>query len=204
MPHPPRQGANPQRLQHVLDCHNVTIAEWLLLAAMESGCGTYASHLPRWVADSADKQFGVTASEDECRTGLEACLRYGWLRLVRNARDEVDDLLQAEPAVMPVTAEVRGDDEVDFTPRGAALYRTVAAEWLGPDWEDDLLVWKEFYREEHLYCEAEEGLRDIVQEYVERGEVVRASNLVPIGPWCVYWWEQFPSGYRLELNIGDF
>ena len=34
------------------------------------------------------------------------------------------------------------------------------------------------------------------------GDFVRASQVVPIGPWCVYWWERFPSGYRLELKLG--
>ena len=32
---------------------------------------------------------------------------------------------------------------------------------------------------------------------------VRAHRLAPIGPWCGSWWERFPSGYRLELEIGN-
>jgi hypothetical protein len=79
----------------------------------------------------------------------------------------------------------------------------IAAEWLGLDWEDDLSVWNDYYREEHRYCETEEGLQGIVQEHAARGEVVRTSKLVPLGPWCVYWWERFPAGYRLELEIGE-
>jgi hypothetical protein len=203
MPRPTCQGANPRRLQHILDCHNVTLAEWLLLATMDPACGTYASRLPRWVADSAHRSFGVTTSEDECRAGLDACLRYGWLTLAQNAGDEVDLLLAADPATMPVAPEVRGWDEVDFTPCGATLYRMIAAEWLGSDWEDNLMVWKETYREEHRYCEATEGLQGIEQGYAASGEIIRASKVVPIGPWCVYWWERFPAGYRLELQIGE-
>jgi hypothetical protein len=53
------------------------------------------------------------------------------------------------------------------------------------------------------HCEAEEGLRGIVQECAARGEVVRASKVVPNGPCCVYWWKRFPSGYRPELEIGE-
>jgi hypothetical protein len=200
---PPCQGCDPQRLQHILDCHNVTAAEWSVLAFMDYGGNTHVSHLPRRVAETADKHFGLATSEDECRTGLDACLRYGWLRLAQHAGDEIDLLLQAEPAMMPMLTNVRGwDDEVDFTPCGATLYRTIAAEWRGPDWEDDLRVWKETYREEHRYCEAPEGLRGIERESAARGEIVRASKLVPLGPWCVYWWERFPAGYRLELQIG--
>jgi hypothetical protein len=204
MPDFPLHENAPERLQHVLDCHNVSFTEWLLLAAMDRDWCKSASHLPRWVADSASKQFDVTASEDECRAGLEACLRYGWLRIVdQDAVAEVASLLRGQPAIMPVPWDVRVRDEIDFTPGGAALYRMIAAEWLGPGWEDSLRVWRESYRKEHHYCETEEGLRRILQECAARGEVVRASKVVPIGPWCVYWWERFHSGCRLELQIGD-
>ncbi len=101
MPDPYRQGADPQRLMHVLDCHNVTLSEWLLLAAMELCGRKSASLVPRRVAMSAKKTFGVTASEDECRTGLDACLRNGWLRIVdQHAVDEVEALKLEEPAIM--------------------------------------------------------------------------------------------------------
>jgi hypothetical protein len=43
----------------------------------------------------------------------------------------------------------------------------------------------------------------LVGEYAAGGEVVRASRLVPIGPWCIRWWQRYPAGYRLELEIGD-
>jgi hypothetical protein len=194
------------RLRHILDCHNLTLLEWLLLAAME-GSEDYksASYLPRRVAASAAEQVGVKVSEDECRTGLEACLRSGWLRVVDQlAVDEVHALVRDDPALPAVPGEVmsrRG--EIDFTPCGATLYRMIAAEWLGPDWEDGLRVWKESYREEHRYCEGEEGLRNIVQELAGGGEVVRASKVVAIGPWCVRWWDRFPGGYRLELQVGE-
>jgi hypothetical protein len=199
------QQPNPQRLRRVLDCHNVTFAEWLLLAAVEREEHRSAFNLPRRVAWSADARFGVTVSEEECRTGLEACLRYGWLRVMdQHAVNEIQTLLRDDPAFLPVPKEVESRrGEIDFTPYGATLYRMVAAEWLGHDWEDNLRVWNDYYREEHRYCETEVGLQGIVQEYTARGEVVRAGKLVPLGPWCVYWWERFPAGYRLELKIGE-
>jgi hypothetical protein len=49
----------------------------------------------------------------------------------------------------------------------------------------------------------DEGFPRIVQEHMARGEVVRACRVVPIGPWCVAWWETFSAGYRLELELGD-
>jgi hypothetical protein len=200
-----RRESDPQRLRHVLDRHNLTLAEWLLLAVRGDGLCIPAARLPRWVSGSAGKHFGVTASEDECRIGLDACLRHGWLRVVdKQAADEVHALLREDAAMMPVPREAgSGLEDIDFTPCGATLYRMIAAEWLGPDWEDDLQVWKEYYREEHQYGVTEEGLRGIVEDHEARGEVVRSSKLVPIGPWCVFWWERFPAGFRVEIEIGE-
>ncbi len=62
--------AELQRLRHILDCHNITLAQWLLLAAMDTGLVTWTSRFPRIVADSAGRRFGMTISEEECRTGV--------------------------------------------------------------------------------------------------------------------------------------
>src|SRR5947209_3185404 len=75
------QKTERQRLRHLLDCHNVTLAEWLLLAAME---GSWSGNLPvnlcRHAANFSEHLVGVAVSPEECRTALEACLRNGWLR----------------------------------------------------------------------------------------------------------------------------
>jgi hypothetical protein len=207
LPRSPRWASNAKRLRHILDCHNVTLAEWLLLAAMDDHWVKSPTHLPRWVSESAPKAFGVAASEQECRTGLKACLQYGWLRVVdQRAVDEVEALLRDDPAMPPLSGEGEGWSGwgmIDFTPTGAALYRMIAAEYLGPDWEDDLRAWRESYREDHRYCETEEGLRAVLDDYAAAGERVRSNQVVPIGPWCVSWWEWFPAGYRMELQIGE-
>jgi hypothetical protein len=78
----------------------------------------------------------------------------------------------------------------------------IMTKWLGPNWEDRLEVWKEYYREEHQYCESEDCLREIVRDYARSGAAVLESKLVPIGRWCVHWWKRFASGFRLELKIG--
>lgn len=78
----------------------------------------------------------------------------------------------------------------------------IATEFAGPDWEDALHAYTETYREEHWYCETEEGLRGFTEAYAEKGETIQAMRLVSIGPWCVDWWEHFERGYRLEMKIG--
>jgi hypothetical protein len=92
---------------------------------------------------------------------------------------------------------------VDFGPIGAALYRSISAEFLGPEWEDLYYVIVPTNREEHLYCEMQEGIHNTLAEYAANGEIVRASRIEPIGPWCVRWWERYDSGFRLEVQVGD-
>ena len=224
--------AEVQRLRDLLDRHNVSLEEWVVLASLEGGPispmedgpsgregARFAFHLNRF----AVRAFKVTITQEASCRALETCLRYGWLRVLdRAAVDEVNSLLRSNPALLalPGTAELRlnggtyaRDEEglpisagylwgaIDFSPAGAALYRMISAEWLGPDWEDKLSVSNAYYCEEHRYCESDEGFEFIVREHMAAGGRVRDRRIVPTGPWCVYWWEPFPSGYRLELEL---
>ncbi len=222
------EKADPTRLRHILDCNQVTIAEWVLLAAMEDGpIKLERMKLPSWRAERGNDEFGANLSVEGQQGALEACLRHGWLRILdQQALDEIRALLNKHPAILavPRTAEIRPEGcsyasfsldepvpmpdssrwgEIDFSPNGAALYRMISDEWLGNDWEDDLNVSNEFYHEAHYYCESQEGFRNIEAKLVAEGRFIRACKVVPIGPWCVHWWEQFPSGYRKEIEIGE-
>jgi hypothetical protein len=223
---------NPGGLQDVLARHNVTLAEWLVMEGMERGWSRCsAAHLCHTAAESGSRLLGVPITGEQCREGLEACLRNGWLRVAdQRAIDEARSLLATDPALLalPRTAEGRTREccsdidplrpgqlrpapptaaywlgWIDFTPAGAMLYRMTSAEWLGPDWEDDLVVSWGYSWEEHHYCETDEGFDRIAQEHTDKGDIVRTRRVVPIGPWCVYWWERFPAGYRLELELGE-
>ncbi len=178
---------DPARLRSVLDRHNVTIAEWLLLASMERAYfRDSVTNLVHGAVESANREFGADVTEAECGEGLDACLRYGWLRVHdQQSLDEVRSLLRDDPTLLavPRTAENRPREccctfdplrpgtlvpvpmpdtrrygQIDFSPAGATLYRMISAEWLGADWEDDLCVARGYEWEEHRYS-AEEGER---------------------------------------------
>lgn len=195
-----------RRLGHVLDHHKIGLAEWVSLAAMERPWRDFLKPGRFWsLVAFAEAHLGRTVTEYECRRGLESCLRNGLLRVIdRAAIDEIQGLLQNDPVVLPLAGEVAPcSGEIDFTLAGVSLYRTIAAEWLGSDWEDNFSVWKCYYWEEHHYCESEEGFHRVMQGHLDNGETARAKRLVPIGPWCIRWWNRFPVGYRLELEFGE-
>ena len=201
---------DPRRLAVSLERHGLTAAEFAVFERLEDGPQRFEPHE---------------------LVSIETCARDGWLRgLDQAAIDEIRAVVRVDGATkaLPALAALRSEDhgiahdpgwpggfrplrwpdsrrygEIDFTPAGAELYRAASAARLGPDWEDDLQVSRQFYREEHRYCETSEGLSGIVAEYEAAGQVVRDARIVEIGPWCVSWWERYDHGFRLELQMGD-
>jgi hypothetical protein len=190
--------------REVLRHLNVTIVEWLVFASMEIPIGG-RNRIPGWVNESALERFGVHLTESECVDGLESCLRKGWVRQVDGQYiSEIGDLLRADLTLMPIPFDPsKYRPELDFSPEGAQLYRMISAEIFGTAWEDSLYVEVTRFREEHRYCVTTEGLEAVRQEYVETGDHPQSVRTVPIGPWCVFWWRRFHSGFRMELTFGE-
>ncbi len=216
--------------RRVLDRHQVSLVEWILLHGKKNGPRRSDFSDSRWFVDSINSRIGIAITEADLSQGQEACLLKGWLRVLdRPAIDRIRELLRNDTGavVLPITAglitnsrryvadslqpgqliSIQDDAHIlgmiDFTPEGAALYRTIMAEWLGSDWEDDLEVSNQYFCEVHRYCETEEGFLESYGAEIPVGHVVRAERVVPIGPWCVRWWERFPSGYRQEREIEE-
>jgi hypothetical protein len=218
------------RLRRVLASRGVSFQEWVLLAAMECEYDSRSADLCRRAGRYWADEFGAPVSEPECRQALASCLDSGWLRVLnRDVLDEIHLLFRADPCflALPRLAELRPTGycydarqyllgkrvpvppqpesrwgEVVFTLPGASLYRQISDEWLGTDWEDDVRASRCYHWEEHYYCEAEAGLEHPALEHLAHGRSIRAKRIVPIGPWCVYWWRQYPVGFRLELELG--
>lgn len=191
------------RSKDVLDRHNVSWVEWLVMASLEHS--TDQREVVRKVTKTS-KRLGVVLTEAECLGGLEACVRNGWLRRVdEQITAEITGLLRADSAIMPIPFDPMEHRwrELDFSAEGALLYRMLSAEIFGQDWEDGLIVEASYFREEHRYCATEVGLDAVREEYTESGENPASVRTVPIGPWCVYWWKRFRSGHRMELTFGE-
>jgi hypothetical protein len=194
---------DPAHARDVLDRHNVAWVEWLILASLDHA--TDRRGIVQLATESGLQLLSRSPTKAECLSGLKACLRNGWLCEVdEQVIAEIRNLLRADAAVMPVPFDpMKNWAEIDFSVAGAQLYRMVSAEIFGPNWEDGLIVEDTYYREEHHYCATQAGLAAVMHEYFESGEVPKSIRTVPIGRWCVYWWQRFRSGYRLELTFGE-
>jgi hypothetical protein len=187
--------------KNVLKRHGLPLVAWLVMANV-SGEHDERS-LAHFAAEYATR-LGEELSERSCRAAVMVCKDVGWLRDgSEQVSAEIENLLRADGAIMPVPFDpVNHQFGIDFTVEGAELYRKLSAEILGPDWEDTIDVEEVLFLEVHYYCAREAAIAAANAECEERGDVPISSRTVPIGPWCVYWWERFSSGYRLELTFG--
>ncbi|MGE3804827.1 MAG: hypothetical protein AB7K24_09165 [Gemmataceae bacterium] len=145
---------------------------------------------------------------EECAAALEACLDKGWLRVIdKTMLDDIEAELRSLGFIGPVYGlpEV---DQVDFTVAGAELWKKLAATIWPPGEERPPFAWcqvvieyKAQFRIEERYCEHSVGIANALRSYAQEGETVLASKTEPIGPWCVYWWDRYASGYRAEIEV---
>jgi hypothetical protein len=203
---PVRKRPMSRRLQDSLNRHNVNLGEWLILSGLDRDAAASPGSLPREVVENAREVFGITTSEPECRAALYSCLRNHWVWVIDEAAaNRVFSLLGQDAAIKPLLQPPGLPlGAVDLTPGGAALYQMVAAECFGPDWDAEVSVSRDYYIKVHFYCETEEGLQARLQSLPRGGvPVLSTSPIVPLGPWCVAWWQRYPSGYMVEVEIGD-
>lgn len=160
------------------------------------------------------------------RQGLQECFERNWLQVLDESgaeliREEVrrSGAHLATPSIAMLHSEnicyvatPFGEcvprqlplfNAVDFTQRGASLYRLVSAQWLGEDWDDGLVVERCWRSKVRYYCETESGLSGIEANLEAQGRVIRSRQLILLGRWSVFWHERFESGYCLELEFGD-
>ncbi len=191
---------NSEIAADVLNRHSLECNEWLVLAEQD---GKHY-RIVEDAAEDSDNSDGATRDAEWSR-GMEACLRKGWLRrLNEQAIAEIDTLLNSDAAVTPVLPNLKRHwRHIAFTNEGAKLYRMVSAQIFGQEWEDHLDVSVTYYSEEHRYCATEAGLISSDKHSPRTNETPQTTRTVPIGPWCVNWWQRFPSGYRMELTFGD-
>lgn len=216
-----RQGLAP-----ILARHGLSLCEWLMLRAMEQTWSqSSTSALCRGVRSLGEQIFETTFTNDDLHAAWNACRRQGWLTVIGEPElQAILAYLHDVPALhaVPTLTELWSDElryadgpggrleplaagrrmgQIDFTPAGAEFYRAVSGEWLGADWEDRLNVTQTQEYEKDYYGLDSEGFAGLTEEHVAKGEIVLQRRIVPIGPWCLYWWKPFPAGHRLELRL---
>jgi hypothetical protein len=190
---------NVERFTRVRESLGLTRAGWCVLSCCRYGPYPEAFHLREAQAESEWDRLGPI-SEREAAAGLRECLEAGWLRRIDEpALRAIRADIESRGLIGPVYGWPQAGD-VDFTPRGVECYLTL----IDALREDDDPGQNAFYVDtptgETVYCVTLEASRSVIDQHGRDPGVITSSEPVPIGPWCVSWWERFPSGYRIDIE----
>jgi hypothetical protein len=84
---------------------------------------------------------------------------------------------------------------MDFTKRGAKLFRSLT---LDAGVEDVFSV--KNGNVGTLFSVSLEKVLEASRSYQTSPDVKSVSDPIPLGPWCLYWWERFERGFKLEVT----
>ena len=179
----------------------LTPAQGAVLLCLNYGIFASPDSLPQIATSDL---YGEDLTVEETQLALQQCLNWGWARLIDEPGiARIADELRTQKIFGPIYGMPHVGC-VDFTTAGAEAWLARQADE-HPDPEPFaytvVVCEKTTAWEEHHYCDSEQGFEEIWRERREQGTVFLSSRIVPIGPWCVYWWKRFLSGYRLELEL---
>ena len=90
------------------------------------------------------------------------------------------------------------EGDVEFTDLGAGTFKSLADLLYGPDFFSSAKVDSDDGQELIYYSVSADQARHIAEE-AEKQTPGRVVIVEPIGPWCIFWWKTFASGYRVSV-----
>jgi hypothetical protein len=192
---------DPKEYVRILKRQKVTRAEWAVLSTTGMWPLPHEELARAAARDSQGDALG-TVSEMTCQEALSACIEKGWLRVVDDhVLEEIRSFLNLDKAIGPVYGLPQLGD-VDFTPKGAELFKLIRKEIFGANWAASHAYQKEICSKEQLYVITKKGAERAIKEIKDRYDAVLVKEPKIIGPWRVYWWEKYSKGYRIDVETG--
>ena len=195
--------ATISHLQSVLSAQGIGPPEWFVLNYLDGFWSLHAKHSMKWARENVKIRFGINLTEAQCDAGLETCLRNGWARVTDSAAiAEMTAYVRQAPALTPLTDLFPSIGNIDFTPAGAELYQRIATELFRPEWDAAIHVCAAYYYKRHKYFAADVEPGPSPYSFDNETMPRLSHTVTPIGPWCVFWWERFDRGIRVEEEFG--
>jgi hypothetical protein len=188
-----------QAFVHKLIASGLSLGHWYILVACGYGPYPYEFHVREALSEADSSSFG-RLSEAEVRETLRICISQGLVRII-SEKDLLDirARLAAEGRLGPVYG-MPTVGAVDFTIRGAECYQALCKDFADDGYEPSETYHVRDDSKEAIYCPTFRDAQTTTDYYNNLPDVQSVSQPVPLGPWCVYWWECFPSGYRVDVE----
>lgn len=208
---------NVTALMDQLNRIGMTPSEWCIVRHLgDMGfCDlSFAAHLA--AQESTTGGFRV-CTYDECADALHSCVRKGWIwNHDDSACGRINRHLSSFGPVK-LLQKIPSPNMGQFTLslEGSDLFQSVYAAAYGDTstfdaWEvgEDVFpqgtrcAYEKIIERENLeyYGTTKYGVSSYDGYDDAEWTVLRQSDPVPIGPWCVYWWNQFESGWKVEIE----
>jgi len=130
-----------------------------------------------------------------CEVALNNLINQGLLQVVnRHVVTILHKTMSESEYGVPVYGFPRTGD-VDFTEKGAAMFRGLSDHLYGQHWFSEAFV-EEDAHHNVLYTRLRSRADIIVREAKLQGQ---SASLTSVGPWCIYWWNVLPSGWKINL-----
>lgn len=182
--------------------HQTDLSDWCVLLTVASSEFLLAKSLRRSATEFAKRQFGLRNASERIADAISRCAKKQLIgRMGEGAIRRIGASIATSPRPMVLPELV--PEHVDLSPAGIELLSHLGPKVFGDAWLDGWQVQQDVFRREHRYARNLLDVASVFEEYNHSEETVLAVGpITPLGPWCVYWWERHPTGYRVELEIG--
>ena len=188
---------DPSSHADILRGRGFTLADWFVLS-IPGQWPVRAATVPKLASQQSEEDPRGSISVSVAKKTFESLIKRGLLEVVDLARWSQ---LTARHSKAGWPYPVHGfpmEGDVDFTDLGAATFKSLADLLYGPDFFSSAEVDSDDGQELIYYSVSADQARHIAEE-AEKQTPGRVVIVEPIGPWCIFWWKTFASGYRVSV-----
>lgn len=195
-------GVDSDRVRRACRRYDIDLSDWCVLLTIASSQFVPAKNLSCFAETYAKQQFGLRNAPERIAEAIRRCTNQ---KLIGRLGDEYIRRIESSIATSPhpMIRPEFSPDYANLSQTGIELLLELGPKIFGKAWFDGWRIEHEVFRREHRYARNLLDVASVFREYNDRDEKVRTIGpITPLGPWCVYWWERHPTGYRVELEIG--
>jgi hypothetical protein len=154
--------------------------------------------LPRTAASFSEGDPRGKVDAASCHKAFGTLIQRDLLQIV--TKEVLASLKQmvAEAGYGPPVYGLPGLDDVDFTDKGARMFRGLSDELFGRNYFSQAIVDSDGRKVRTVFTAKKQNADAIIA--AANAREIRAT-LSQLGRWCIYWWKVFESGWKVSFPL---
>lgn len=198
-----RAGIDLARVRRACQHQSRDLSDWSVLFIIATWPNVTPQNLGRSATAFAMQQFGLRRARERIKEAVRRCLDQkliGSLDHVTLGQNEAHAAIDPSSIIKPEFSK----DGLNLFQAGIELMQEQGPLIFGESWLNGWMIEQEVFRCEHRYARNLLDIASVIEEYSNSEEKLLSEGpITPLRRWCVYWWKDFPTGYRVELNFGS-